>query len=74
MTPSYMTLESKKEVGHADHTQSAQSSGLPGTMSRPIKITMMGAGSGFTPRLITDVISIPGNAGGTVALVDIDTN
>ncbi len=43
-------------------------------MPRPIKITMMGAGSGFTPRLITDVISIPGNQGGTIALVDIDRN
>ena len=41
-------------------------------MTRPIKITMMGAGSGFTPRLIVDVISIPGNQGGTFALVDID--
>jgi alpha-galactosidase len=41
-------------------------------MPRPIKITMMGAGSGFTPRLVSDVLQIPGIAGGTIALVDID--
>ncbi|GAB4174080.1 MAG: alpha-glucosidase/alpha-galactosidase [Terrimicrobiaceae bacterium] len=34
---------------------------------------MLGAGSGFTPRLVNDVLRIPGIAGGTVALVDIDT-
>ena len=58
--------------GHSEHTQEAQAKGLPGTMRRPIKITMMGAGSGFTPRLVNDVIEIPGNQGGTIALVDID--
>lgn len=41
-------------------------------MLRPIKITMLGAGSGFTPRLVNDVFRIPGNVGGTIALVDID--
>ncbi len=62
----------KKALGHAEHTKSAETLALPGTILRPIKITMMGAGSGFTPRLITDVISITGNRGGTFALVDID--
>jgi alpha-galactosidase len=66
------TPENKKNLGHAEHTQSSDIVGLPGTMPRPIKITMMGAGSGFTPRLVTDVISIPGNQGGIIALVDID--
>ena len=33
---------------------------------------MMGAGSGFTPRLVNDVLQIPGECGGTIALVDID--
>lgn len=33
---------------------------------------MLGAGSGFTPRLINDVVRIPGQSGGTIALVDID--
>ncbi len=41
-------------------------------MPRPIKITMLGAGSGFTPRLMSDVMQIPGQVGGTIALVDID--
>ena len=61
-----------KTLGHAEHTQSSDAISLPGTMSRPIKITMMGAGSGFTPRLITDVLRIAGNKGGEIALVDID--
>ena len=59
--------------GHAEHTKEAQAKGLPGEIRRPIKITMLGAGSGFTPRLVNDVVDIPGNAGGTIALVDIDT-
>jgi len=42
-------------------------------MRRPIKLTMMGAGSGFTPTLVRDVLQIPGSQGGTIALVDIDT-
>lgn len=64
----------KKSLGHAEHSKSADKLVLPGHFQRPIKITMLGAGSGFTPRLITDVISIPGNQGGIIALVDIDPN
>jgi alpha-galactosidase len=41
-------------------------------MLRPIKLTMLGAGSGFTPRLVNDVLRIPGGQGGVIALVDID--
>jgi alpha-galactosidase len=41
-------------------------------MQRPIKITMMGAGSAFTPRLMNDILRIPNNKGGLIALVDID--
>ena len=58
--------------GHSEHTQSADQRGLAGTIRRPIKITMLGAGSGFTPRLVNDVLRIPGQQGGTIALVDID--
>jgi alpha-galactosidase len=66
-------MASAKSKGHTEHTKSADNnSGLPGVMPRPIKITMMGAGSGFTPRLMNDVIRIPGNNGGLIALVDID--
>jgi alpha-galactosidase len=64
--------KAKKKAGHASHTQTSDITSLPGVMLRPIKITMLGAGSGFTPRLVTDVISIPGNQGGVIALVDID--
>jgi alpha-galactosidase len=63
----------KSSPGHVAHTKSADNThGLPGVMPRPIKITMMGAGSGFTPRLVNDVIRIPGGNGGQIALVDID--
>src|SRR5271163_4593485 len=66
-------MASAKSKGHSEHTKSADNTlGLPGVMPRPIKITMMGAGSGFTPRLMNDVIRIPGNNGGLIALVDID--
>ena len=64
--------EKKAVEGHAAHSKSAEAKGLAGTMRRPIKLTMMGAGSGFTPTLIRDVLQIPGNQGGTLALVDID--
>lgn len=63
----------KKEKGHESHTQNAEAKGLPGKILRPIKITMLGAGSGFTPRLVNDVLKIPGADAGTIALVDIDT-
>ncbi len=59
--------------GHAAHTKDAAAArGLPGSMLRPIKITMLGAGSMFTPRLVSDVLRIPGGIGGEIALVDID--
>ncbi|MBE2204330.1 MAG: alpha-glucosidase/alpha-galactosidase [Chthoniobacterales bacterium] len=60
--------------GHAAHTQDAAAMALPGTFSRPVKITMLGAGSGFTPRVVNDILQTPGEAGGTIALVDIDTS
>jgi len=67
-----MASTSTKSAGHAEHTQSSTATGLAGKFLRPIKITMLGAGSGFTPRLVNDVLKIPGNQGGTIALVDID--
>ncbi len=62
-----------KVQGHAAHTKNADVIGLPGTMPRPIKVVMLGAGSGFTPRLASDLIQTPGHCGGEVALVDIDS-
>jgi alpha-galactosidase len=59
--------------GHAAHTQDAVERGLPGVMPRPIKITLLGAGSGFTPRLVNDILRIPGEErGGVIGLVDVD--
>jgi alpha-galactosidase len=60
-------------VGHFAHTQDADSQiGLDGDMRGPIKLTMMGAGSGFTPRLVSDVVQIKGHDRGEICLVDID--
>ena len=36
------------------------------------KVTLMGAGSAFTPRLFCDIMQIPDLDGGTIGLVDID--
>ncbi len=61
-------------AGHSAHTKSAEALGLTGQMRRPIKVTMLGAGSGFTPTLVNDILRIPGEQGGTIALVDVDTD
>lgn len=62
----------KSESAHEAHIQDSGERGLPGAITRRIKVTMMGAGSGFTPRLTNDILAIPGNQGGTIGLVDID--
>ena len=67
-----MSAQKAKQIGHADHTKDAAARGLPGKLLRPVKITMLGAGSAFTPRLMNDILRIPGDQGGTIALVDID--
>lgn len=62
-----------KSKGHAEHTKSAENQlGLRGDMFRPIKVTMIGAGSGFTPRLMNDILRIPNATQGEIVLVDID--
>jgi alpha-galactosidase len=58
--------------GHAAHIQKAATNGLPGAMPAPIKLTFLGAGSFFAPRLVNDLVRIPANRGGTIALVDLD--
>ena len=67
-----MTAKKAVSIGHTAHTHDSAARGLPGQMGRPIKILMMGAGSAFTPRLMNDILRIPGEQGGTIALVDID--
>jgi alpha-galactosidase len=49
-----------------------ENAGLPGAIDRSIKVTFLGAGSMFTPRLMNDLLRIPGIGGGEIALVDID--
>ena len=46
--------------------------GLPGKFLRPIKVTFMGAGSAFCPRLCNDVLQMPTADKGEIYLVDID--
>lgn len=58
--------------GHQAHIQQSERRGLPGAMPRPITVTMLGAGSMFTPELAKDLFLVPDNAGGTINLVDID--
>ncbi len=59
--------------GHAEHTKDAKWSETDdGAPLRPFKIVFLGAGSGFAPRLLNDVLSIRGADRGEIALVDID--
>ena len=37
-----------------------------------VKITLLGAGSGFTQPLMTDILNIEGLDRGTIGLVDLD--
>lgn len=66
--------ERNLEAGHAAHTKEADTIGLSGQMPRPIKLAFLGAGSHFTLPLATDLIRIPSNCGGEIALVDIDSH
>lgn len=52
--------------------KAAAATGLPGAVLRPIKVTLLGAGSAFTLQLLNDIFKIPGHQGGVIALVDID--
>jgi alpha-galactosidase len=68
-----MSTVAEKQQGHAAHTKAADNQlGLQGTMPRPIVITMMGAGSGFTPTLMKDVLCIPTAEAGEIRLCDVD--
>ncbi len=58
--------------GHAGHVKRAEGRGLVGEMPRPIRVTIIGAGSMFSSEISNDLLRIPGSAGGTIALVDVD--
>ncbi|MEX0886440.1 MAG: alpha-glucosidase/alpha-galactosidase [Phycisphaeraceae bacterium] len=67
------TTSTVKREGHAAHTQAAEGTlALPGKFDRPIKVTMLGAGSHFTHPLMNDILAIEGAEHGEIALVDID--
>lgn len=66
------TKKATRTKEYGNDTQDSRVQSLPGKMLRPIKVTMLGAGSHFTPNLISDVLQIPGEQGGSIALVDID--
>ena len=67
------TTSTIKAEGHAAHTQAAEGPlALPGSVDRPIKVTMLGAGSHFTHPLMNDILAIEGADHGEIALVDID--
>lgn len=67
------TTSAENTKGHTEHTRDAlQSRGFEGRFDRPIKITFMGAGSFFTPKVINDIFKISNTLGGEIALVDID--
>jgi len=72
MAVSKNTSRKASKAGSAGHTKDAVSAGLAGAMPRPLKLTFLGAGSAFAPRLLNDLLRIPGEVGGTIALVDID--
>ena len=63
----------KKTVGHETHMKAAISKmPLKGEFTRKIKVTFLGAGSAFAPRVLNDIMMIEKNKGGSIALVDID--
>ncbi len=66
--------ESEQNLGHAAHSQKATEKGLAGTMPRPVKVVFLGAGSFFCLQIAKDLMLMPGNQGGEIAMVDIDAN
>ncbi|MEW6511028.1 MAG: alpha-glucosidase/alpha-galactosidase [Bacteroidota bacterium] len=59
-------------TSHSSPTHEPPAKGFPGKVRRPFTVTMLGAGSWFTPRLMNDILRIPGLDGGEIRLVDID--
>lgn len=63
--------EDQYSESHYSHTRSADLAAA-GEAKAGIKVVMLGAGSGFTEPLVTDILHIPSLKGGEIALVDID--
>lgn len=63
----------KPDRGHAEHSESAgPRPGMAGEVPRHLKVTMLGAGSGFTTVVLNDILLIPGLRSVELALVDTD--
>jgi alpha-galactosidase len=68
-----MPKKKKAPEGHAGHTRESRlQQGLPGQFERPIKVSLLGAGSFFTLHLVNDLLQIPESKAVELALVDID--
>ncbi|MCX7716939.1 MAG: hypothetical protein N2111_00855 [Candidatus Sumerlaeaceae bacterium] len=67
-------MKTKKTAGHAEHSRQADTqTGLPGEFPRPLKVTMLGAGSFFMRHLFGDILEMRGLPALEFALVDIDS-
>lgn len=65
--------KAKTGEGHHAHSRPQDDAqGMKGEIHRPVKITCLGAGSGFTPIMVNDFLRIPGLGKAEVALVDTD--
>jgi alpha-galactosidase len=60
-----------ESAGHAEHIKDKQTT-TGASISRPLNVVFLGAGSAFFPRLFTDILNLPGATKGTMGLVDID--
>jgi alpha-galactosidase len=63
---------SSPAAGHVAHSGQLDPRTNHAPVHRPFKVTMIGAGSFFTPRVVCDIFQIYGYLGGEIALVDID--
>jgi len=65
-------MGNKQPTGHIAHSKAADVITLTKPLTRPLKIVFLGAGSCFFSSLFVDVMNIPGNRGGEMAIVDTD--
>ena len=67
-----MTTEQANTKGAVAHIQSAGAKDIAGSITRPINVTFVGAGSMFCPVLARDLLLIPGADTGEIRLIDTD--
>jgi alpha-galactosidase len=70
-----MAVKDANAQGAVAHIQSSVAGkGLAGSITRPIHITFLGAGSMFCPVIARDVLTTPGAERGEFRLIDIDAD